>query len=330
MTKSALWLTIVSLLSLTIGLLPSNDIQAMPESAPLYNASDLIAEVNALRTSNGLPAYNVNSILMHIAQAHSDYQASIGTTTHYSADGSRPFQRALAAGYPVAGDLSRGGFFSENITSGSNKSPAQAVLEWQRDSIHLTTMLSPNLQDVGVGVSVAGGITYYTLDAGSSTDSTVNYTPPVEGATSAPGILATVEIVQPVRTSTALEDGSVIHEVQMGQALWSIAIAYGTTIDELKRLNQLATNEIYVGQKLLIHRDVPVTGTPDEPTATVTIGVPFSTPTKQVTSTAITTSTPEPAPPTTRQSSGAVVAIIIVGALIVAGIGTWMSTKKSI
>ena len=329
MRKLTYRLIVVSFLALTFNLLPSNTTLARPQDVPLHNAYDLIAEVNALRASNGLPAYNVNPILMQVAQAHSDYQASIGTTTHYSADGSRPFQRALAAGYPVAGDLSRGGFFSENITSGSSKSAAQAVLEWQGDSIHLSTMLSPNLQDVGAGASVAGGVTYFTLDAGSSTGSTVNYTPPAGGATGIPGTIATLEIVQPVRTSTALEDGSVVHEVQIGQALWSIALAYSTTIDELKRLNQLATNEIYVGQKLLVRRDVPATGSPKEPTVTVTSGVPFSTPTRHVTSTATSTSTPIPAPPATRQSSGVVVVIIVVGALIAAGIGTWLGTKKS-
>jgi LysM repeat protein len=294
-------------------------------------ASDLIAEVNALRASNGLPAYNVDSILMQIAQDHSEYQASIGTTTHYGADGSRPFQRALAAGYPVAGELSRGGFFAENITSGSNKTAAQVVLEWQSDSTHLSTMLSSNLQDAGAGVAVSGGITYYTLDAGLSTNSIPNYTPPTGDATSipgTPGTIATLEIVQPVTTNTPIEDGSLIHVVKTGEALWSIALAYGTTIDELKRINQLASNEIYVGQKLLIRKDAPLTITPEESTTTVTLGVPLSTTTKPLPSTATFTSTPQPAPPTTPQSGGVAVAIIIVGALAAAGIGTWLSKKK--
>jgi len=329
MRKSVFWFATVSLFALTFILFPSNKIQAKPQLAPSLSAYDLIAEVNTLRASNGLPAYNVDSILMQIAQAHSEYQASIGTTTHYGANGSRPFQRALAAGYPLAGDLTRGGFFAENITAGSNKTAAQVVLEWQADSTHLSTMLSSNLQDAGAGVAVSGGITYYTLDAGLSTNSIPNYTPPAGSATSIPGTIATLEIVQPVITNTPIEDGSVIHVVQTGQALWSIALAYGTTIDELKKLNQLASNEIYVGQKLLIRKDAPLTTTPDEPTVTVTFGVPLSTVTKHVLSTATFTSTPKPAPPTTPQSGGVVVAIILVGALVAAGIGTWLSTKKT-
>lgn len=330
MRKPVLWLAITSLLSLTISLFPTNEIQAKRKPALLYDAYDLIAEVNALRASNGLPAYNTDSILMQIAQAQSDYQASIGTNTHYGADGARPFQRALAAGYPVAGDLTRGGFFAENITSGTNKTAAQVVLEWQGDSTHLSTMLSPNLQDVGAGISVSAGVTYYTLDAGLSTKSIPNYTPPAGTTTSIPGTIATLEIVQPVVTSTPIEDGSLIHVVQTGEALWSIALAYGTTIDELKRLNQLATNEIYVGQKLLIRKDASLTTTPDVPTPTVTIGIPISTQTKRMPSTAAFTSTPRPIPPTTPQSGGVVVAVILVGALLAAGLGTWLSTKKTI
>jgi uncharacterized protein YkwD len=98
--------------------------------APLGQASDaydLIEAVNALRIANGLPAYNAHPILMGISQAHAEYMASAGSVTHYGADGSRPYQRALAAGYPLAGDLSQGGYFSENITAGQDLSAQSAV-----------------------------------------------------------------------------------------------------------------------------------------------------------------------------------------------------------
>ncbi len=39
-----------------------------------------------------------------------------------------------------------------------------------------------------------------------------------------------------VAISTAREDGAIYHEVKYGQSLWSIAIAYGTKIEEIKRL----------------------------------------------------------------------------------------------
>ena len=99
-------------------------VQARPQTVSAY---DLINAVNALRASRGLPAYSINSTLMSVAQAHSDYQAAIGTVTHYGPGGTRPFQRALAAGYPVAGDLSLGGFYSENIQGGPGLTAQSAV-----------------------------------------------------------------------------------------------------------------------------------------------------------------------------------------------------------
>ncbi|MEW6402040.1 MAG: CAP domain-containing protein [Chloroflexota bacterium] len=340
MTKQKRWLVLASLVFLTtsaslsagFGLTPSHEVSAQPnQSAPLYSASELIAEVNALRASNGLPAYQTDPILMQIAQAHSDHMASTGTVTHYGADGSRPYQRALDAGFPLAGDLSQGGFFSENITGG-NKTPAQAVAEWQGDAPHLNTMLSPNLTHVGAGVTVSGGRTYYTLDAAAALGSTVNYTPPAGGSTSLPGTPpAAMEVVRSVVTSTPKDDGSLYHEVLPGEALWSIALAYNTTVDQLKQLNRLGSNEIYEGQVLLIRSDTSetVTATSDAPTMTVTIGVPLSTATRPATATGTATATPVPTPPATLQGGGLVVGIILIGALTAAGIGTWLGTKKS-
>jgi LysM repeat protein len=327
MRKLILWMAITSLLCLTVSLIPSKESRAKPQYAPLYNAYDLIAEVNALRASRGLPAYNADSVLMQIAQTHSDYQASIGSTTHFGADGSRPYQRALAAGYPVAGDLSAGGFFSENIQAGSGLTPAGAVNRWMGDAPHQDTMLSLNLQDVGAGVSIDGGVTYYTLDAGSRSGATINYTPP-SGATGIPG--TPVEFIQPVVTSTPLADGTIVHEVQSGQALWTIALAYGTTIEDIKARNALRTNDIFVGQKLIVRIDTPSTSTPEPPTVTVTIGVPSSTATLRATSTATVTSTPLPASPTARETVGWVVLSIIIGALGIAGALTWLSAKKPV
>ncbi len=297
-----------------------------PPSA-LASANELISEVNALRLENGLPAYNINSILMQIAQAHTNYQASIGTGTHYSADGSRPFQRALAAGYPVAGDLSRGGFFSENIIWGTGKTAAEAVSDWQGDAPHLNTMLSPNLQDVGAGVANAGGMTYYTLDAGLASGSPVSYTAPAGGISAAPGTEIVSDFMLPVSVNTPNESGSVYHEVQFGQTLWSIAIAYETTVEQIKQANQLTGIDIYEGQKLLIKLVPTPTTTIVRPIkGTATLGIPTSTSTPLVTSTA--TNTSQPVAPVSPRSSGVVVISIIATAFLAAGLGTWLSTRK--
>ena len=77
----------------------------LPVTASGY---DLVSAVNALRASNGLPAYNVNSILMTIAQNQADYLASTGGADmgHVGLGGTLPYQRALNAGYEVANAVS--------------------------------------------------------------------------------------------------------------------------------------------------------------------------------------------------------------------------------
>jgi len=46
--------------------------------------------------------------------------------------------------------------------------------------------------------------------------------------------------------------GKVTYIVQAGDTLWSIATKFNTTVDEIKRLNNLTTNTINIGQQLII------------------------------------------------------------------------------
>ena len=127
------------------------------------DTSSLIAAVNALRAANGLPAYSVNDILMGTAQGQADFM-SVNGVSHYGYGGTRPYQRVLDAGYPLAGDLSQGGFMSENIWAGLNLSVPEVIVNWQGDAAHLNTMLSPNLQEIGAGVTLVGDYVYYVID----------------------------------------------------------------------------------------------------------------------------------------------------------------------
>jgi len=130
-----------------------------------------------------------------------------------------------------------------------------------------------------------------------------------------------------VITSTPLENGEVHHVVQLHEALWSIALAYNTTIENLKRLNGLSSDEIFAGQKLLIFKPEPNTATPAT-TATATLGIPTSTATHPATSTVPPTLTPAPTPPVSQRSGGLAVGIIILIALLSAGMGSWLGRKK--
>src|SRR5258706_4835330 len=140
---------------LTLSLFLLKPAEAYSQQSSLSpTAEEVIAEVNALRSANNLPLYQVNSILMVIAQTQADYMANTGVITHFGTDGSRPYQRAIAAGYPVAGDLAFGGFFSENIHAGADLLAAEVVNIWKGDADHLKTMLFPDLKDVWAGVAV--------------------------------------------------------------------------------------------------------------------------------------------------------------------------------
>jgi LysM repeat protein len=330
--RSALLLIGTSLVfALAVCLIP-NVPQSQAFAAPaLQSGSDVLAQVNALRASQGLSAYNANSILMQIAQAQADYLAATGGSVgHSGPGGTTPKQRALAAGYAAT-------FFSENWISGSGMSPSGAVSWWQGDAEHLGTMLSSSLVDAGAGVSKSGSVVYYVLDAGATGSSSEGDT---TGPTVPAGTVQPSQFMVPVTVNTPGPDGLVYHEVAYGQSLWSIAIAYGTKIEVIKALNNLGDIDIYVGQKLLILRGptpAPVTATAADKMATGTLRPATATLAVTATERALQAPTgiPSVAPtqPATQpvRSSLNLTAIAIIGAaLLFAVLGTWAGTHKAV
>ncbi|MFH1524669.1 MAG: CAP domain-containing protein [Chloroflexota bacterium] len=292
-----------------------------PVSAPNFSsASELISAVNALRASNGLPPYQTNSILMSIAQTHADYLISSGTMTHFDGLGQRPFQRALAAGYPVAGDITLGGFFSENITGGSGQTAEQAVQIWMGDDPHKNTMLSPTLQDVGAGVGINGNTFYYVLDAGLSTGGTpVAYTPPAPLHPGTPAIVP----------NTPNADGSIVHIAQSGDTLGGLSLAYDVPLSDILNLNGLTLKStIYAGDEIIIRSGY--TPTPTQPTGTPTLHptiTPWPTSLPTVTETAIPP-TPAPSPGLAESAAIKSVLAIAVAAILAAGVITLLGRKR--
>jgi uncharacterized protein YkwD len=133
------------------------------------SAQVLIDAINVERVKKNVPTLKVHPVLMASAQKHAEYMSSGGGITHYSADGSRPFQRHLALGYPLAGDLARGGFASENIVAGSGMTIEQAITSWYGDEPHTNTMISEKYTECGAGVAVSGNVIYYCFDVALST-----------------------------------------------------------------------------------------------------------------------------------------------------------------
>jgi LysM repeat protein len=236
----------------------------------------LIDAVNNLRIGNGLPPYEINNTLMSIAQSHSNYQASIGQVTHIGAGGTRPRDRAAAAGYGGGATF----FISENIAGGTDLSVDGAISMWLGDDPHIQTMLSPNYQEIGAGVAEADGFVYYTIDAAYVAGG--SYSPP---ATVRPGGPTAIPYYA-VQTVTPNADGSLVHTVMQGQNLTLIAKAYGLTVTELKKLNNMTSDAIYVGDILIIRL-----GNTPGPTDTPS---PTGTPTRAATATRKPTRTPTP------------------------------------
>ncbi|MCX6037133.1 MAG: LysM peptidoglycan-binding domain-containing protein, partial [Chloroflexi bacterium] len=303
------------LLTLTISFSPQ-PARAESVAAPqISTASELIDAVNALRASYGLPPYTPNSILMGIAQGQAEYNLSIGTITHASADGLWPFQRALLAGYSVLG-----GYFSENIAAGVGLSAEGAVEMWIGDDPHLNTMISSNQQDIGAGVAVAGNTYYYVIDCGLSTGGTPRpFTPPPSYST-------------PVATlipNTPNADGSVVYIVKRGDTPLAIAIAYGVSLIEIYALNNLTDSSlIYPNQRIIVRG--AYTPTPTQPTST-----PTERPTITPWPTSSPTSTETPVPPTPTPSPGlpvsaarGAVTAIVVAALVIAALLALIGRKR--
>jgi LysM repeat protein len=258
----ALWIRCVSLVLFPLllyagsfplaGLLPGS-----PASVQQSTATELIGQVNALRASRGLAPYTPDASLMALAQEHSQYQASIHTPTHQHSSGNTPGELGIVENV-ACGDL---GFLT----------PEFAVLQIWSDAIHMHTMVDFAAGSIGAGVANDGFTEYYTLEvrpAGTA--------PPTSGpnqgartSTSRPSTPGTPIPLVPLTTSTPRPDGAVVHPVGYGQTLWSIALAYHITVDQIRQWNIALTgsNDLYAGQKLLVRPAglVTVSASPSPP-----------------------------------------------------------------
>lgn len=249
--------------------------------------ADLINMMNAQRTAHGLAALVENSILNSQAQWDAEYMLSI----RLMSDIGGVKQRLTNAGYGNGKII----FATENWAM--NKTSIDAIrLEWS-DDLHMLPVTNPYYKNVGAAIATNGTDTYYILIAAY-----------VEGGYAAPTenplvsrTPTTSQYMQAVVTSTPLADGTIAHIVESGQTLWSIAIAYGTHIEDIKALNKLTRDTVYVGETLIIRLALTVTPTPE---ITVTPPLPSRTaaPTQYLkmpsrTPLPTATATPEPAIP---------------------------------
>lgn len=236
------------------------------ESPAIPSPAEIIDAVNNLRIFNGLNALAVDSVLMDVAvQQANALAATGGAVGHQRPCGMTLGQDLLLRGFALWGDLSQDGYRSENW--GTASSAEEIVAAWLGDDLHANTMLSPHRSHLGAAVAVSDQI-YIVLETALQTNSGQMQHTAYDILTGIPATRAACiglstqhaeygnlsQYSIPVAMSTARPDGDVIHEVKYGQSLWSIAIQYSTTIEQIKRLNNLTSDTIVPGWALLIQK----------------------------------------------------------------------------
>lgn len=118
-------------------------------------AAEVLALTNAERRRAGLAPLSDDPFLTRAAQAHSDDMVARAFYSHTAPDGSRPWDRAAAAG---SGHRAVG----ENIACGQ-RSAAEVVEGWMNSPGHRANILKPDFTHLGVGFAGGGPAgTYWT------------------------------------------------------------------------------------------------------------------------------------------------------------------------
>ncbi len=291
------FLAILTILGLTLLILgDSGTVQA--QAGTPY---EMIAEINNLRAANDLYPLAPNDYLMLSAQNHADWIAETGQGGHIGINGTYAIDRARAVGYGGGAQI----WVTENWAMGPGLTVSNCIYVMWDDDAHMGNMLTDWHNEFGVGVALdARGFTIYVVNFGHTSGSPPpqptqsNTTPGIStpGVTETPGQENTpVPYIQPVTASTPRADGAVIHIVQYGQTLWTIADAYEISLADLLALNGLTEDStIYTDQELII---VPGSG---ETTVAETEAAAAKTPDGApgaVENTPQPTHTPTPTPP---------------------------------
>jgi LysM repeat protein len=296
----------------------------LPQQASQPNGYDLAAAVNAYRATKGYYQLNPNSLVMAAAQAHAEWIVATGQGGHIGAGGSNETNRVSWTGYGGGASIK----CDECWASGGSINDALygAWTDWTHQEVMLNAW-GNRYTDIGGGVAVQGNGRYvFVLDVclivGKGSGGVV------PGATANP--LATADLsnyIYGVVKATPLADGTIKHEVKYGQTLATIAEAYGTTINALRALNNMAADATIIRpeQVLLIKSGTgaaatQATTTPQatlSPTPSATVVIPKQT------STSVKIATAEPRNPTPPAVKGNGQTLRIAGILLVAlsGIG---------
>ncbi len=245
---------LIRLLILLIILGISLSVTRPPADAQGDPSSEIFQLINQFRASLGLPPFQYNNVLASAAQGHANWMAANVIYSHTGAGGSTPLSRATAAGYS--------GYVVENIVGGGNMSPRQGLIWWQNSPIHYNTLVSERYPQAGVGFASNGQQNMYVLVVGR---------PP--GPYEAPARTTTAEtttqplIITPIQLAEPREDGSIVHTMRPGQAMWTIAAYYDVDLAHLYLINNITEEAVlHPGDEVTVRlaegQEPPPTPTP--------------------------------------------------------------------
>ena len=221
--------------------------QPLSEPSAQTNAYEMIAAMNILRVSYGLPALVEDPIINAVAQSTAATMAANNMSWHIG----DVRGRLAAAGYGNGGTV----WGTENFAMSSSGMGIDEIMAVWADPDHMRPAVTPAYCNVGAGVAQANGRTYYVLQAayisgqacGSSSSSSEGTSPDTG---SGPVVS---QLIVPVKIATPDVDGITYHLVQAGQSFWSIAIAYQISINDLETWNNLSREaQLNAGQRLFI------------------------------------------------------------------------------
>lgn len=239
------------LLSLVFGLVPKTQtVEAKAIERPLtqVGAWDLIAAMNVWRTSNGLPALIEDGTINAVAQGTAQIMADQNLSWHIG----NVAGRLQGAGYGGGKKV----YATENFAMASSGGSIDQIMMMWADPDHMLPATNPNYCHVGAGVATASnGFVYYVLQAAyvAGEACSGSYTPPGGGQPGGPGSGFVPGIITPVELVEPNEQGIYTHIVKPGQAFWSIAVAYNTTIKNLRAWNNLSESYVLrIGDEIII------------------------------------------------------------------------------
>ncbi|PRX03261.1 UNVERIFIED_ORG: uncharacterized protein YkwD [Actinomadura viridilutea] len=119
--------------------------------------SAVVTLTNQERAKAGCSALKVDDRLVAAARKHSADMAANNYFSHDSRDGTDPFERMRAAGYPNPA--------AENIAMGYS-SPEAVMKGWMNSPGHRRNILDCSLRTIGVGVAKSPRGPYWTQDFG--------------------------------------------------------------------------------------------------------------------------------------------------------------------